>query len=142
NNGNPPVPPLVQSIQSWSMDFSGLTSITSGASAFPGLEGETGGTFGFGTDVALTTTIGQSPSLIGAIETIPGGPLGDYPVKASVAPVGTPGVPPTFSVSIDNTLGSFSPFQGRVYVAYTRGPARPPAGTNPDPPEPTNIYIG
>ncbi len=49
----------------------------------------------------------------------PAAPQDIYPNNPTVAPVGTPGIGPTISVAVDNTLGSFSPFQGRVYVAYT-----------------------
>jgi subtilisin-like proprotein convertase family protein/sugar lactone lactonase YvrE len=40
------------------------------------------------------------------------------------------GVGPTPSIAIDNTLGSFSPYQGRIYVVYTSG-----SGTG------TDIYL-
>lgn len=41
---------------------------------------------------------------------------------------GTPGVGPNMSVVIDNTLGSHSPYQGRMYVAFTSSSG----GTNTD----------
>ena len=44
-------------------------------------------------------------------------------------------------MAIDNTLGSFSPFQGRVYLVYTKPPNRPVGGANPDPPEKTSIFL-
>src|SRR5262249_47291577 len=34
-------------------------------------------------------------------------------------PASPSGVAPTVALASDNTLGSFSPFQGRIYVAYT-----------------------
>jgi subtilisin-like proprotein convertase family protein len=62
------------------------------------------------------------------------GPLGGdqtFPTAAGVASVSpTFGVGPGVSVAYDNSLGSFSRFAGRLYVAYTAG-----AGTN------TNIFV-
>jgi subtilisin-like proprotein convertase family protein len=48
---------------------------------------------------------------------IPGSATDVYPDIQPVAP--TTGIGPTFSVAVDNTLGSFSPHQGRIYVAAT-----------------------
>ncbi len=107
NSGN--MPPPTQFIQAWHMNFTGLIATTTlGGANF-------GGTTGFGTDVP----IGLFTPLFTPIKTLPGGPLNVYPTNNPVAPAGTPGIGPVFSVAIDNTLGSFSPFQGRVYVAYT-----------------------
>ena len=44
--------------------------------------------------------------------------LNTYPINTTVAPAGTPGLGPNYSVAIDNTLGSFSPYQGRMYLVY------------------------
>jgi subtilisin-like proprotein convertase family protein len=46
------------------------------------------------------------------------------------AAYGIPGVGPSFSIAQDKTFGSFSPFQGRIYVAYTGG-----GGSN------TNVFL-
>src|SRR5207245_1140497 len=51
------------------------------------------------------------------------------------------GIGPNFSVAIDNTLGSFSPFQGRIYLAYTMAPPRPRNGQPPPDPSITNIQL-
>ncbi len=104
-------PPPTQFITNWSINFTGLISTTTGRAGTPGFEG---GTSGFGTDVPLPIT------------SVPGGALNTYPTHTTVAPIGTPGIAPNYSVAIDNTLGSFSPFQGRVYLAYT---IPPPANT-------------
>jgi len=50
---------------------------------------------------------------------IGGAVIGPYPDKAAVAP--DRGVGPGLSLAVDNTLGSFSSFQGRLYAAYTGG---------------------
>jgi len=110
-----------------------------GNAAIPGLVGAfgigfPGGTHGFGVDLPLGSPfpLPISPDTPGASnvpvttlpETLPTGPLNNYypyPSNTPVAPAGTPGIGPVFSVAIDNTLGSFSPFEGRVYVAYTAG---------------------
>jgi len=38
---------------------------------------------------------------------------------ANVGPFGPSGVAPSISVAVDNTLGANSPFQGRLYIAFT-----------------------
>jgi subtilisin-like proprotein convertase family protein len=40
------------------------------------------------------------------------------------------GVGPAPAIAVDNTLGSFSPFQGRLYVAYTSGTSTTDANPN------------
>jgi hypothetical protein len=52
-----------------------------------------------------------------------------YPL-ANTGPYGPAGVVGVLSVAVDNTLGAFSPFQGRVYIGYTGG-----GGTN------TNVFL-
>jgi len=75
----------------------------------------------FGTDTQLDPTRGS-------ISTVTGSPTNVYTTTGG--PYGTPGVGPGVVVAVDNTLGSFSPFQGTIYVAYTGG-----SGIN------TNIFL-
>jgi hypothetical protein len=49
-----------------------------------------------------------------------------FPLAANVMP--NPGIGPAVAIASDNTLGSFSPFQGRLYAAYVTAPPPPPAG--------------
>jgi subtilisin-like proprotein convertase family protein len=123
NSGTPPPP---QFIQSWSLNFTGRIAVTTGT--YPG--GTPAGTSGFGppgSDVPVKDSFGnqiRSQLLDTTVApnqliTIPGNALNNYPTKTAVAPASTPGIGPIFSVAIDNTLGSFSPFQGRVYFAWT-----------------------
>ncbi|MGE5608401.1 MAG: proprotein convertase P-domain-containing protein [Bacillota bacterium] len=58
-------------------------------------------------DVAVATT-----KLLGSLD----GPFADTP---DVMP--ERGIGPSAAIASDNTLGSFSPYQGRLYVAYTNG---------------------
>jgi subtilisin-like proprotein convertase family protein len=48
---------------------------------------------------------------------IPGALQGPFPFKPPASPVA--GVAPTVALASDNTLGSFSPYQGRIYAAFT-----------------------
>ncbi|MCI0376599.1 MAG: proprotein convertase P-domain-containing protein [Gemmataceae bacterium] len=57
--------------------------------------------------------------------TVTGANTNTYPTTAAV--YGPKGVGPGIVLAIDNTLGSFSPFQNRIYAAYTGG-----GGTNTD----------
>ena len=60
-------------------------------------------------------TAGAQPSLIS--ETLVRGALGnDYPLKVPSSP--NVGVGPGLVLAIDNTLGSQSPYQGRIYAAF------------------------
>jgi subtilisin-like proprotein convertase family protein len=61
---------------------------------------------------------------------IQGAPTSPYPVKPPSSP--DRGIAPTFSAVVDNTLGSFSVYQGRMYVAYTYNGAGDTNGTNSD----------
>jgi subtilisin-like proprotein convertase family protein len=142
NTGTTPAP--TQYIENWSMDFTGDIGTTGGVGP--------GGTLGgFGKNVPVGNLLGpaawfqsaEGPLLVanGLIQTVPGGPLNVYPTNTSVAPAGTPGIGPTFSVAIDNTLGSFSPFEGRVYLAYTNVPPRPQIGQPAPAPTTTNIEL-
>jgi subtilisin-like proprotein convertase family protein len=69
-------------------------------------------TTGFGTDQAI-----QTPGIL------QGNPTLDFPTKSPVT-IATRGIGPTPQLAIDNTLGSFSPFQGRAYIAYVGGGSR------------------
>ncbi len=57
-------------------------------------------------------TIGQANG-----ETIAGASSSPYPTLPAVSP--NAGVGPGITIASDNTLGDFSPYQGRLYVAYT-----------------------
>src|SRR5207249_8010280 len=48
-----------------------------------------------------------------------------YPLVTAAS--GTPGIGPGLAVAVDNTLGALSPYQGRMYIAYTGG-----GGSNTD----------
>lgn len=52
----------------------------------------------------------------------------DYPLKPAANP--NQGIGPGAVLAIDNSLGSYSPYQGRIYAAYT-GPGRIDPVTNP-----------
>ncbi len=68
-----------------------------------------------------------------------GAPMAPFPLLVPSDP--SRGVSPAPSLAVDNTLGSFSPFQGRLYLAYT-GPSSyvPPGLTKPLHTD-TNIYL-
>ncbi|MEZ6142256.1 MAG: proprotein convertase P-domain-containing protein [Zavarzinella sp.] len=71
---------------------------------------------GFGADAAANAaTVGGAANNV-------------YPTTGG--PYGTPGVGPGIDIAIDKTLGSFSPYQGRIYAAYTSG-----SGTD------TNVFV-
>ncbi len=44
-----------------------------------------------------------------------------YPTALGAGAAGTPGAGPGIVAAVDNTLGAFSPFQGRLYLAFTTG---------------------
>ena len=96
-------------ITGFSLHFSSLVS-TSGFGA--GADAGTG-------DPTTYTERGKSQtvSLPGALT---GSPSNIYPTALGGA-AGTPGASPGFVAAVDNTLGSFSPYQGRFYIAYTTG---------------------
>lgn len=50
----------------------------------------------------------------------------NYPSNGTFAPAANAGIPPSAVFAYDNTLGSFSPYQGRLYAAYTSGSAANP----------------
>jgi subtilisin-like proprotein convertase family protein len=77
----------------------------------------------------VTFTSGFSPEGGGSIATseVLGALNDNYPLKAAVSP--DQGIGPTPVIAADNTLGSFSPNQGMLYVAYTgRLPLNEPEG--------------
>jgi subtilisin-like proprotein convertase family protein len=98
----------IQFVDNWSLHFTGRISTT-----------------GFGSD----TTV-EVPSLLSLtpVTTVTGSPNNVYPLVTAAS--GTPGIGPGIVAAVDNTLGSFSPYQGRMYVAYTGA-----VGTD------TNIYL-
>ena len=81
-----------QSVDAWSLHMSSYISNT-----------------GFGTD--------QRVLLINA--TAPGAAQAPFPTVTPLS--GAQGIGQGLSVAIDNTLGAFSPFEGRLYIAYNVG---------------------
>jgi subtilisin-like proprotein convertase family protein len=65
-----------------------------------------------------------------ASPTLAGAETGPYATKIPADP--SRGIGPSFSVAQDNTLGSFSPYQGRMYVAYTTQPNAAANASNTD----------
>jgi len=87
-----------QNLDNWSLDLTAYISTTS---------------FGTDTPVPLATLTGlPKPN-----NDVPGAANDNYLNKEPATP--TVGIGPTFSVAVDNTLGSFSPYQGRIYIAAT-----------------------
>ncbi|HZY90753.1 MAG TPA: proprotein convertase P-domain-containing protein, partial [Gemmataceae bacterium] len=96
SEGNNPPP---QFLDFWSLKFSSNISTT-----------------GFGTDVKVASPFGDKP----LPAEIPGAKAAPFP---TVSPSSTIGIPATVSIAQDKTLGAFSPFQGRIYLAYSsQGP--------------------
>jgi subtilisin-like proprotein convertase family protein len=99
DSGNPPPP---QFLDFWGLHFSGNIN---------------GQGFGDG-DSALSSEV-EVGAFLGALPhngPAHGTPNGDYPLKPAVSP--HIGIGPGAVIAVDNTLGSFSPFQGRMYIAY------------------------
>jgi subtilisin-like proprotein convertase family protein len=72
-------------------------------------------TKGFGSSSTVVST-GLRPGLPITPGLVLGGPAGTYPqVTTDSGPLG---IGPGIAVAIDNTLGAFSPYQGRMYLAY------------------------
>jgi subtilisin-like proprotein convertase family protein len=67
-----------------------------------------------------------------------GGPNGVNVTKIPASP--DVGVGPAPVIAYDNTLGSFSPFQGRLYMLYVDR-VLTPAGSNPNPLDNTDIML-
>jgi subtilisin-like proprotein convertase family protein len=115
---NNDAPNFNQFLVGWSLNFTAHMSTTQ---------------FGFDTAVAgfATLSISAAPNkfdVLGSANDI-------YPSVPGVSP--NTGVGPNFSVAVDNTLGSFSPFQGRIYLAATA----PGYNTVPPPPDDTDVYL-
>jgi sugar lactone lactonase YvrE len=72
--------------------------------------------------VATGASAGNA-SEAGSTISVNGAAVGSFPNAAAALAAPDRGTGPTPSVAVDNTLGSFSPFQGRIYVAYTSGAA-------------------
>ncbi len=111
NDGTINGPFPYQEVTGFSFHFSSLISTTgfgTGADTTTGKTGDPNYTeHGSTQDVTLGALIG-SPSNV-------------YPTNASSSGTtagGTPGTGPGVVAAIDNTLGSFSPYQGRIYIAY------------------------
>ncbi len=129
--------PPTQMILNWSLHFTGLIATTQGATPLAATppnpnQNTTGGSSGFGVNTAIDIPgIGFYPQIgPDLLNNGAGAGLDTYPINTTVAPAGTPGIGPNFSVAIDNTLGSFSPFQGRIYLVYTGQPTKSTLDTN------------
>jgi subtilisin-like proprotein convertase family protein len=64
-------------------------------------------------------------------------PVGPFPNQANTPVSPDRGIGPAPVIASDNTLGSFSPFQGRLYLAYVARLAPPP----PNPLDNTDIFL-
>jgi subtilisin-like proprotein convertase family protein len=119
-----PVTPVVEDLVDWSLN------LTSGIS-----------TKGFGTGSTVLSTnpelaTGAQPAstnpLIGALNGVFNVVTGTYSTVTTYS--GADGIGPGYSAAIDNTLGSNSPYQGRMYIVYTG------YDTDPNAP-PQNVYL-
>ncbi len=93
------IPNPGQFLNGWSLTFTSRISTT-----------------GFGADTDLPTTYTDAAN--NAATTVQGSATNTYP-QTGTGPFGTPGVPPSISVAVDRTLGSYSQYQGTIYVGYT-----------------------
>ncbi|MBN9517993.1 proprotein convertase P-domain-containing protein [bacterium] len=123
---NAPVDPI-QFLRYWSMTF---TSRVDNDNA-----GGRAGADTFVTNNSVASSVGGGGP---RIATVPFGAAQTYPRADAASP--TFGVGPGVSVAYDNSLGSFSRFAGRMYLAYTAtsvnaGTSGPTAVTN------TNIFL-
>jgi subtilisin-like proprotein convertase family protein len=111
----PSTTPPPQYLVYWSLSFtSGLTTNPVNAS--------------INTDVTAAKT------------TVRGSLLAPYPLKTTASP--DIGVGPGIVIASDNTLGSFSPYEGRIYIAYTdRRPDPLPPSPVVNPADNTDIYL-
>jgi subtilisin-like proprotein convertase family protein len=114
--------PPTQSVSAWSLDFTSRLA-PDGSS--------------FGSERQITS-LAHFPYPVGSAATpvavpVQGAINNVYPLVTIAS--GPNGIGPGISVAVDNTLGSFSPYQGRVYLAYTGTGAT--FDTNKD----TNIYL-
>jgi subtilisin-like proprotein convertase family protein/photosystem II stability/assembly factor-like uncharacterized protein len=62
------------------------------------------------------TTLDKTGDVVASTTPIRGALTAPYPLLPAVSP--NQGIGPGIVVATDNTLGSFSPYQGRIYVAY------------------------
>ena len=78
---------------------------------------------------------------IAAVTTVAGDlvpPVQSYPLGGPSVPASPViGIGPEFSLAMDNTLGSFSPFQGRIYLAYVDRDNQTPG----NPADNTDIFL-
>ena len=92
---NTPAPNPFQRVDSWSLHFTAA-------------------------DGLITTAFGKDKSL--GVAPVAGAPSASTPYAlANTGPYGPAGRAPSLNVAIDNSLGAFSPYQGRLYLAYTGG---------------------
>ncbi len=98
-NGVTTTPP--QFVDNWSLHFSGAISTT-----------------GLGTENTVSDAFGPLSLANGGTGTLPTSITDLYPT-------GTNGAGPGLTAAVDNTLGSYSPYQGRMYLAF----AAPNGGT-------------
>jgi subtilisin-like proprotein convertase family protein len=73
-----------------------------------------------------------------AITTVLGSTTNNFPLAAAAAPNG---IGPDASIASDNTLGSFSTYEGRLYVTYVDRYYLPSQGGNGNPPDNTDIFL-
>jgi subtilisin-like proprotein convertase family protein len=115
NSGNPPP---IQFIENWSITFtSGMVPSNDIAVAGPGtLPGP----------APLPGRPDSAGSTVGSVNFTAVGP---FPNAANTPVSPDRGIGPTPVIASDNTLGAFSPYQGRLYIAYV---AQGPTGTGAD----------
>jgi subtilisin-like proprotein convertase family protein len=89
-------PPPHQYLRNWNLTFSAHVSTT-----------------GFGADSYIIDPATGAP-----VPTLHGSPSGSFP---NASPITSLGIGPTPAIAVDNSLGSFDPFQGRLYVSYVNG---------------------
>jgi subtilisin-like proprotein convertase family protein len=92
--------------------------------------------FMYGWHISFTSGGHTNAQLQGRHDTVAAGGLqlagamsNAYPLKIAADP--NTGIGPSPTIASDNTLGGFSPYQGRLYITYTDGV------TGPQPPNPT-----
>ncbi len=81
--------------------------------------------------------IGRANSVGSTIPSINFTPVNPYPNQPNTPVSPDRGIGPAPVIASDNTLGSFSPFQGRLYIAYVARLAPPP----PNPLDNTDIFL-
>ncbi len=118
-----------QNVLNWSLHFTGIAAgFTSAPLAAPNLPIGVGVTTVNGvvnTNVKTFGTVGA----VGGAATAGASPTNAYPLVTLASGLsgfglvgsGTPGIGPGVSIAQDKTLGSFSPYEGRIYVSFTDG---------------------